>query len=208
MGSPALPRVVRGQGPAVPQGRRLLRLRAAVHPVPPGLAVRGAGRGADRHDRAPLPQRRNPAPGLQPAGGRGGEDPHLGPARRPGPHQRRRVLLRPLRTGAVEVARRQRGHCDQRPRQPARVDVADRYRGDRRRSVPVQHPAKGMDPANRGGGAVAPGRHPGRRGLSGALPGPAGQPVGTDQRNALHPAQHRCHPGRLRAQQRPGGEHL
>ena len=51
--------------PQYPQGRRLLRLRAAVHPVPPRLAVRGAGRGADRHDRRPLPQRRNPAPGPQ-----------------------------------------------------------------------------------------------------------------------------------------------
>ena len=36
-----------------PQGRRLLRLRAAVHQVPARLGVRGPDRGADRHRSSP-----------------------------------------------------------------------------------------------------------------------------------------------------------
>ena len=44
--------------------------------------------------------------------------------------------------------------------------------------------------------------HPGRRRLPGPLSGLAGQPVRADPGDAVHPAQHQRHPGRLRAQRR------
>ena len=72
---------LRDQGPAVPQGRRLLRLPAAVPHVRVRLAVRRARHRADRHRGRALPQRRDPPPEPVPAGDAAGEGAPLGDPR-------------------------------------------------------------------------------------------------------------------------------
>ena len=92
-------RAVRQQGPLLPQGHRLLRLRPAVAALP-GQLRDGRDRGrAARGRRGPLPVRRDPAADLpRPAVGRGA-GPALAAARRVRAGQGGRLLPRPVRPG-------------------------------------------------------------------------------------------------------------
>ena len=105
------PRELRDQGPAVPQGRRLLRLPAALHPVHPGLALRRARDHPAGDRRRALPKRRDPVPDAGAAGDPTGEGAPVGDPRRDGAREDRRSTTSRAsrsrcRRGAASTARR------------------------------------------------------------------------------------------------------
>ena len=203
-------RAVRGEGPAVPQGRGLLRLQAPLRAVPRPLGTGGALRhpGGDRGQ--PLPQRWHPPPGRPAPGPPGGQGPHLGD---PGPHrpgQGGRLLPGPVLARPLLQRLRQGRLLDRRPRPHPRSRAPDPGVAGRLRAAALQHPAPGLGPAGDRGRAVVRGGAVRRRHLPGGGPGPQGQSGPVDPGGAVHPAEHQRHPHRPRPQrgaerQLPGG---
>ena len=188
-------RQLRGQGSAVPQGRRVLRLQAAVHELRRRLDAGHPDRDADRLHHLPLPQRRDPAPAGHPAGAAGGQGASLGAA---GAHRADQGgRLRPAALGPGQRARRlcRRRRVHRRARPAAGAAAAGRRLDLRRRHPALQHPSPGLDAARPGRGDLGLRGPRGRRHLPGAPADAEGHPGPVLARGAVHTAQHRGDPG-------------
>ena len=196
-------RLVPRHRPPVPQGRRLLRLQAAIPYVHCGLDAGHLDRDAGRLGGVPLLQRRDPTPARHTPRATAREGAHLGAAGPDRPGQGGRVRPAALVVGELPGRLRQRSRVHRRARPPAGGDAAHLRVDLRRRDPALQHPAPGLDPPRAGH------RDLGLRGagrgdhLSRAAAGAQGHAGAELARGAVHPTQHHGDPGGLRAEQRP-----
>ena len=140
-------RQLRGEGPDLPDRRRLLRLQAALLHDDRELAVRLGRHHPARHDRRPLPERRHPAAGAGAAGDPAGEGPHLGDPRPAGPGEGGRLLAAALRPHVVDPGHRRRRHLHRREGAAAGDLPAVVHRPAVVRAVHLQHLAAGLGAA-------------------------------------------------------------
>ena len=195
------PRAVRHPGPAVRDGRRLLRLHPAV-PALPRLLRHGRPRARVRRRRLhPLRLRGPPAP--RPRADDAGR---LRAPRRPRrphrPHPRGVLLARPLLPVDRARVAPHRHHLHRRQGGPADQGDPRRRGGHVRRLLPRGDLEPQLAPADHRCRPARRHGRPRRRRLPGAHPVAAGQAVGEVARGRVHRAQHRRDEHRLRA--RPG----
>ena len=193
-------------GPPLPQGRRLLRLQAALPLLPRRLAAGRPHRARRRARRRLLPERR-PALLRAVASRRPpGDVALLGHLRRPRPREGGRLLLRrPLRPRRHQHRPVPGGGVHGRARPPARPQPHG-DRGARRLRAPrLQRVRPHLDAAGRRRRALALRGHRHRRRvpLGGAVP--AGEPRPGEPGAALPRAQHRGDAGGLRTARRGQG---
>ena len=198
-------RQLRGHGPAVPQGHRLLRLQAAVPDLHRRLDPGHPDRDAGRHGRVPLLQRRDPAPAGPAPGAAARQGAHLGAA---GPDRAGQGGWATSSSAGRSSTRRTATSTA--PGTPTCTPAcrpsccSSSCRCSPRSSCSTTSASQGWTlpgPGHRDLGLRGPGRRH-------HLPGPAADAQGDAgaelARGALHPAQHHSHPGRLRVDQREG----
>ena len=194
---------LRHDRPLLREGRRLLRLRAAVLALPRRLRDGAGGRRPDRHGRHQLPLRRHPPvrEARRPAHQRGA-DPGVGAAGPLRAGQGRRLLARPLRPGdQLRLDLHRHGLHRRQGSAPGQGDPRRDRRG-LRGALPGQHLASHVAAALGRGGPVRPvGDHP-RTDRAVGRPGDPGQPQRAGPRGSLHQGQHRRDARRVPA--RPG----
>ena len=151
----------------------------------------------------PLPERRDPDAGLAAPGAPGGQGPHLGHPRTAGPGQGGRLLPGPLQPRPLVQRLRPGRRLHRRARPAPGPRAAHPGVAGRGRPADLQHPSPGVGPAHPRGRPVVSGGADRRHHLSGRRPGAEGEPGPEHAGAALHPAQHRCHPGGHGHQQCP-----
>ena len=177
---------------AVPQGRRLLRVPAAVLELRRQLDVRRGGHHLLGHCHHALPQRWYPQSHRQrqPAGDTSSQGAPLAVARRAGLDQGGRLLARPLSTHRLDPWFRQRCRVHRCQGTTARHQLVDGDLAVLVRAAHRQHLAAGLGLPGRHRGFVGARRH--RRGhdLSRVHPAISRRPGRVTARAGLHRTQH------------------
>lgn len=192
-------RLLRSERPAVPQGRRVLRLQAAVPVVPRGLDPGGPDRAGDRVRGGVLPERGASFLGNVATRRPEGDVAFLGDLCRSGTAARRRILLRrPLRPRRRPERLVPGRRVHRRTRPPSRPQPAGDHRSGCLRHVRLQRLCPRLDAARGGGGPLGlrGDRHRCGVSLGGAVV--AGESRPEHGGASLLAAQHRRHAGCLR----------
>ena len=202
-------RALRSEGPAVPHGRVVLRVPAAVLALSAGFRVRDRAALPARHACRQLPLRRHQDPDAGGAADAGRSGARLGAARCLRAAQGRRLLARPVRPRARPAqAGRQHGvvghgcHLHRHQGHPAREEHPPRRGAHLCRALLRQRVAQDMAAAGARPGPARVLRRRHRWGLSRDGAVLQGSPERADPRGAVHPAQHRCDQIRVRPRRR------